>query len=248
MLHLVDAGRVLASFVESVAAVCDEARCQVTGAGIAVRAVDTTNAFLVSTSLAGDRFTEFTGTECEICLDIARLDQILKKLRGMPVTLRYSESTRDLRIAAGAFEFAMPTLDTAALRPTPNFPALDCPASVVVPGSVLATAVRVVADVSPVVTFAARPKTPPVFEVFVRDDTGKVARATYPDGDAGVAVATTVDAESRFSVDFVNDLLRRLAESPAVRIDLGVDMPIRFSGLAPGAVPVTYIVAPRIGA
>lgn len=246
MLHIVDSGRVLRSFIASVAIVSTEVRCRVTDAGIAVRAVDQSNAYLVDTAIPAARFDAYQCTECELCIDLSGIAQILDILRGSAVTLRYSESTREIRVAGGAYEFVLPALDTAAVRPTPNFPALDRPVMVVLPGALLTAALRVAQTMSEVAILSARPGPPPIFEVVGRNDV-KIARATHTDGDAGVVVAATAEAESRFGAPVVSDLVRQFSGSLPVRIDLGSEMPVTLSGQTAEGVPITYVVAPRIG-
>lgn len=247
MLHAVDSHRVLASFVKAVRPVSATVRLHVSEAGIAVRAVGTGASALVDAALPATRFESYVCTESAICLDLDGFAEILEVFAKDPVTVSYTESSGVLRVAGGVYEFTIPVLDPRAVRADPNRPALAYPATVVIPGPALAAAVRVVQSVAERVVFAARPLPAPAFEVASPRDSARRATATHLDGQAGVAVAAPDAVESTFTAKAVADLIREIAASPAVRVDLGADMPVTFAGLAGEAVPVTYVLAPRIG-
>jgi proliferating cell nuclear antigen len=54
------------------------------------------------------------------------------------------------------------------------------------------------------------------------------------------------EARSLFSLDYLSDMSKSIGKAPEVKLEIGIDYPLRISFMLKDNVHVSYLLAPRI--
>jgi len=240
----------LATFLEGVDPLVDEAKVHLNEDGLQIKAVDPANVGMVDTTLSAETgssgFEAYHFSGGTIGVNIGRLqDMISIADAGDLVHLSLNEETRKLHIEIGGFEGTMALIDPDSIRQEPDLPDLELTAEVIFEGRWLSKAAKAADMVSDHVAFGAVPDT----RTFYMDAEGDTDDVHWELSDEELIDGSTVDddAHSLFSLDYVKDMTKPLPKDAEVTFEIGEEFPFdcRFE-LCEGAVDVRYMLAPRI--
>lgn len=235
-------------FVESVNSLVDEAKLRFDHEGIRVSATDPANVAMVEAELYLTAFQSFEASEGAVGLhvsDIAGLLETVDEHGPEDATIRFElGDSRKFTIKVGRFEWTEGWIDPDHIRRDPDLPELDLPAEMTLPGSDLTRAVKYNRFVK---------RTGHTF-LEVDEDRRELVARCEDDTDEGAYTLAEEDglrfheigpACSRYSNDYLSDLVDGIPEGTDVRLRLGEEFPLRMKfGIDEGQ--VEYLQAPRI--
>jgi proliferating cell nuclear antigen len=233
---------ILKSSIETLSVLVDEARFRISTEGLSVRAVDPANVAMVSFELTASAFDDFAADDCEIGMDLTKINDILGVAeKNEKATLELDELSQRMSIHIGGFSYTLSLLDPSTIRAEPRIPQLELPAEVVLNGKELQKAVKAAEKISDHMSLGVDED---IFYMEAEGDTDKVRlempREQLIDLKSG-------EARSLFSLDYLSDIVKPASKSNEVTLELGRDYPIRISfTIAEGAGKISYLLAPRI--
>ena len=233
---------ILKSSIETLSVLVDEARFRISTEGLSVRAVDPANVAMVSFELTASDFDDFAADDCEIGMDLTKINDILGVAeKNEKATLELDELSQRMSIHIGGFSYTLSLLDPSTIRAEPRIPQLELPAEVVLNGKELQKAVKAAEKISDHMSLGVDED---IFYMEAEGDTDKVRlempREQLIDLKSG-------EARSLFSLDYLSDIVKPASKSNEVTLELGRDYPIRISfTIAEGAGKISYLLAPRI--
>ena len=239
----------LEEFFDPVDVLVDECKIHLDEEGLQVRAVDPANVAMCDVTLDANAFESYevpsSDDDSVIALDLGRfLDVVGFGDSGELVHLELNQATRKLDVQVGSVEYTLALIDPDSVRQEPDIPDLDLSSEIVVEGRDLSRAVDAADLVSDHLTFGV--------------DAGKETFYTEADGDTDdvyvaydrddlIDLVTGGGARSLFSLDYVNDLTKAVANDAEVTIELGEEFPFKWHfEVSEGHAHVTYLLAPRI--
>ncbi|MCC7575342.1 MAG: proliferating cell nuclear antigen (pcna) [Methanomethylovorans sp.] len=230
------------SSIETLSVLVDEARFRISTEGLSVRAVDPANVAMVSFELASSAFDDFAADDCEIGMDLTKINDIFGVAeKNEKATLELDEMSQKMSIHIGGFSYTLSLLDPSTIRAEPRIPQLELPAEVVLNGKELQKAVKAAEKISDHMSLGVDEE---IFYMEAEGDTDKVRlempREQLIDLKSG-------EARSLFSLDYLSDIVKPASRSNEVTLELGRDYPIRIGfTIAEGAGKISYLLAPRI--
>lgn len=233
---------ILKSSIETLSVLVDEARFRISTEGLSVRAVDPANVAMVSFELASSAFDDFAADDCEIGMDLTKINDIFGVAeKNEKATLELDEMSQKMSIHIGGFSYTLSLLDPSTIRAEPRIPQLELPAEVVLNGKELQKAVKAAEKISDHMSLGVDEE---IFYMEAEGDTDKVRlempREQLIDLKSG-------EARSLFSLDYLSDIVKPASRSNEVTLELGRDYPIRIGfTIAEGAGKISYLLAPRI--
>ena len=123
---------VLKEIVDVISALVDEAKFNIKGDGLSLRAVDPAHVAMLDVSLQKKAFDEYKAKECELGIDIDKLKEVLKL--GGPgdiFNIEHDDDKNRLILDVGNITRRMALVDTAGMS-DPKVPNLNLPAKLTV--------------------------------------------------------------------------------------------------------------------
>ena len=233
---------ILKTSIETLSVLVDEARFKISPEGITVRAVDPANVAMVSFELGSGAFDEYSADDCEIGLDLSKINDIFGVAgKEDKLSMELDEMSQKMSLHIGALSYTLALLDPSTIRAEPRIPQLELPAEVVLNGKDLLKAVKAAEKISDHMLLGIEDDT---FYMEAEGDTDRVrldiSRDQLIDLKAG-------DARSLFSLDYLSDIVKPASRSNEVTVELGKDFPVKIGfTIANGAGRIGYLLAPRI--
>jgi len=233
---------ILKSSIETLSVLVDEARFRISTEGLSVRAVDPANVAMVSFELAVSAFDDFAADDCEIGMDLTKVNDIFGVAeKNEKATLALDELSQKMSIHIGGFSYTLSLLDPSTIRAEPRIPQLELPAEVVLNGKELQKAVKAAEKISDHMSLGVDGD---LFYMEAEGDTDKV-RLEMPRDQ--LIDLRSGEARSLFSLDYLSDIVKPASRSNEVTLELGKDYPIKIGfTIAEGAGKISYLLAPRI--
>jgi proliferating cell nuclear antigen len=236
---------VLRTTIDAISALVTECRLHYSESEIHTSAVDTANVAMINLRLARDAFVEFSASEGEIGVDIAKLKNIFSMLgRASNVTLHYPDGSNKIDLTFEGYKYSIALLDTNTLKKDPTTPNIELPGQVTLAGSDIYSTIKAASVVSDKIWFAIDPAEK-LFYTNAEGDTDHIRREFNGDD---IISCNYVEAKSLFSIDYLKDM-GKVMSGNEVTISLGINHPARFSfSIANGKGYIDYLIAPRIEA
>lgn len=231
----------LSPTIKAMASVIEEASFELNEDGLAARAVDPANACMCEITIPESAFIEFEATESEIGVDLARFMEIIGMSdKSGDISLGIDEETHKLNIVMGGLSYTMALLDPSTLRKSPQIPELELPVEIELVASKFRQAVKAAYMVGDNISIGVDGET-----VFMESKGDSDAVRLNLEGDDLISLKPS-DVKTRFSLDYMVDMVKGFGASDNVMINLGTDMPITIDFYPYKDCCVTYVLAPRI--
>ncbi|MDR2856177.1 MAG: DNA polymerase sliding clamp [Methanomicrobiales archaeon] len=236
---------VLRTTIDAISALVTECRLHYSESEVHTSAVDTANVAMINLRLSRDAFSEYSSSEGEIGLDIAKFKNIFSMLgKSSNITLHYPDGSNKIDLTFDGYKYFIALLDTNTLKKDPNTPNIELPGQVTLAGSDLYSAIKAAAVVSDKIWFVIDP-VEQLFYINAEGDTDHIKREFNGDD---IVSCNYVEAKSLFSIDYLKDM-GKVMSGNEVTISLGINHPARFSfSIANGKGYIDYLIAPRIEA
>lgn len=233
---------VLKTAIETLSVLVDEARFRISPEGMTVRALDPANVAMVSFELGSRAFDEFSADDCEIGMDLSKINDIFGVAgKNEKVVMELDEMSQKLSLQLGGFSYTLALLDPSTIRAEPRIPQLELPAEVVLNGKDLQRAVKAAEKISNHMLLGIDDD---VFYMEAEGDTDRV-RLDMP-RDKLIDMKPG-EARSLFSLDYLSDIVKPASRSNEITLEIGKDFPVKISFyIANGAGKIGYLLAPRI--
>ncbi len=244
MFKAIVSAETLKTALDSVSVLVDECKIHLDEDGISIRAVDPANVGMVDLSLDAAAFESYEADGGLIGVNLSRLEDIAGMAgSGQLVELELDEATRKLHIQIDGLEYTLALIDPDSIRQEPDIPNLDLPAEVVIEGKDIDRAVKAADMVSDHIALG----------VDAGDDQFYVQAAGDTDDvhleldESDLIDLQAGDAESLFSLDYLKDMNKAIANDAEVTMELGEEFPVKLHfDIAEGNGNVTFMLAPRI--
>ncbi|HPJ31018.1 MAG TPA: DNA polymerase sliding clamp [Methanothrix sp.] len=244
MFKAVISAETLRDAVEAVSSLVDEVKFTLSENGVELKAVDPANVAMVSFRLNSEAFEYFKATPGEIGVDLVRLSDVLSMAdRGENVTLELDEENHKLKIGVNSLSYTLSLIDPSAIRKEPRVPELDLPAHVILPGAQLRKAVRAAEKVSDHVVLGVADDPEDQFYMEAKGDIDSLKLKMPGTELLGLKPGK---ARSLFSLDYLADMSKAIGKAQEVKLEMGVDYPLRISFKLGQGVEINYLLAPRI--
>ncbi|WP_406656548.1 DNA polymerase sliding clamp [Methanolobus sp. ZRKC2] len=232
----------LKSSIEALSVLVDEARFKISPEGFTVRAVDPANVAMVSFELSSNAFDEFTADDCEIGMDLSKINDIFSVAgKEDKVIMELDEMSQKMSLHLGGLSYTLALLDPSTIRAEPRIPQLELPAEVVMNGKDLQRAVKAAEKISDHMLLGVEGD---AFYMEAEGDTDRV-RLDIPRDQ--LIDLKSGDARSLFSLDYLSDIVKPASKSNEVTVEIGKDFPVKVGfTIANGSGKIGYLLAPRI--
>ncbi|MDW7732044.1 MAG: DNA polymerase sliding clamp [Methanolobus sp.] len=232
----------LKSSIEALSVLVDEARFKISPEGFTVRAVDPANVAMVSFELSSNAFDEFAADDCEIGMDLSKINDIFSVAgKEDKVIMELDEMSQKMLLHLGGLSYTLALLDPSTIRAEPRIPQLELPAEVVLNGKDLQRAVRAAEKISDHMLLGVEGD---AFYMEAEGDTDRV-RLDIPRDQ--LIDLRSGEARSLFSLDYLSDIVKPASKSNEVTVEIGKDFPVKIGfTIASGAGKIGYLLAPRI--
>jgi len=244
MFKAIVSAETLKTALDSVSVLVDECKIHLNEDGISIRAVDPANVGMVDLSLDAAAFESYEADGGLIGVNLTRLEDIAGMAdSGQLIELELDEETRKLHIQIDGLEYTLALIDPDSIRQEPDIPDLDLPAEVVIEGKDIDRAVKAADMVSDHIALGVD-ATDDQFYVQAAGDTDDV-HLELDEND--LIDLQSGDAESLFSLDYLKDMNKAIANDGEVTMELGEEFPVKLHfEIAEGNGNVTFMLAPRI--
>ncbi len=244
MFKAIVSAETLKTALDSVSVLVDECKIHLNEDGISIRAVDPANVGMVDLSLDATAFESYEADGGLIGVNLTRLEDIAGMAdSGQLIELELDEETRKLHIQIDGLEYTLALIDPDSIRQEPDIPDLDLPAEVVIEGKDIDRAVKAADMVSDHIALGVDANADQ-FYVQAAGDTDDV-HLELDEGD--LIDLQSGDAESLFSLDYLKDMNKAIANDGEVTMELGEEFPVKLHfEIAEGNGHVTFMLAPRI--
>ena len=244
MFKAIVSAETLKTALDSVSVLVDECKIHLNEDGISIRAVDPANVGMVDLSLVATAFESYEADGGLIGVNLTRLEDIAGMAdSGQLIELELDEETRKLHIQIDGLEYTLALIDPDSIRQEPDIPDLDLPAEVVIEGKDIDRAVKAADMVSDHIALGVDANADQ-FYVQAAGDTDDV-HLELDEGD--LIDLQSGDAESLFSLDYLKDMNKAIANDGEVTMELGEEFPVKLHfEIAEGNGHVTFMLAPRI--
>ena len=221
-----------------------ETRFKVNSDGITVIAVDPANVAMVIFKLLSSCFSEFDVKEdLEIGLNLNNLKQILKRVEASDIlTLESDNSKLKITIKGKVTrKFSIPIIELD--EKDKKAPELDFPVDVVMPASLIASAIEDADIVADSVNFICDTNK----LRFVADgDLNNVEVEVEASDDVKISNSTEGTIKSKYSIEYLKKMMSGSKISNEVSIGFNKDYPIRISFTELDKVSISFVLAPRV--
>jgi len=238
------ASGVIGDALDSVSALVSECKIHVNDDGLEIRAVDPANVGMVDLRLDADAFEAYDADGGVLGVSLDRLEDVIGMAgSGDMVQFALDEETRKLHITIGGLEYTLALIDPDSIRQEPDIPDLDLPATIICQGSDISRALTAADLVSDHVRMGAREAG--ALEIAADGDTDDVEVTL--DSDDLLSATVDEDAQSLFSLDYLDSIEGPIDSDTDVSLLMGQEMPVKLRySMADGDVEVVNMIAPRI--
>ncbi|MCK4526301.1 DNA polymerase sliding clamp [candidate division WOR-3 bacterium] len=235
--------KVLKEAIETIVAVTDEARLQITNGGFSLKAVDAASVAFCDFSLQKDAFVQYSIDEPRtVGMDFAKLLDMISVGGKEEVELKM-DGIDKLKIKNGSLSYALSLPNVDILRKEPNIPELEFPTKVEVGTEDLKRAIRAAKELGDAIVFGVEEDK---FYIEAENEMDKM-RMQLTKEQLVSLVAGEQPVISKFSTDYLSDIAKGFGVIESVKIGLGKDHPLSIGfEIAEGLGKVEYLVAPRI--
>lgn len=238
---------VLKNSLQSISNVITEGVFQFNEDGVELIAADPAMVAMVDFSIDADAFDEYQCDESTHAgINIEDLYSIIRRAgSGDTVTLSLDEEESKLKItmennSTRNFSLALLNLDDSDIPSTSD---LDFNVTADMETGVLADAIGDAAVVGDSVTVSADDD---AVVVASEGDNSNAEFRIEQGSDGLINLDGNGPAESMFSLDYLNKMIKAKKLSDTVTVQLGEDFPMRLEFQAPDSVQLGYVLAPRI--
>lgn len=235
----------LTSPLQTVNALVDECKLNISDNGMQITSVDPANVAMIDVRVPDTVFETYEAREHTIGVDLNRLLDILalfssEEDESAKVTL--DEETRKLLFECGGLNYKLALLDPDSIRAEPDIPELDLSSETVLESDDFSRVIRACNMVADHMTFAANDS-----GTFIGSATGDTddVRVTFEEDD--VVDMDPGEAESMFSIEYLSDIDSEIPSDVNVSVQVGDEYPLMLEfSVCNGGAPVFYMLAPRI--
>ena len=216
----------LEEFFETFYTLMDEMKLHLDTDGLYAIGVDPANIASAEDSLDKEAFEHYSSTGGLIGLDLSRMIDILSFAdAGDLAKLELDQETRKLHIEIESLEYTLALIDPDAIRAEPDLPDLDLPGVVTLEASDLSRAITAADMVSDHIRFriAESEDGDPMFIAEAAGDTDDVVLEVVEDELVAIEAG---DADSLFSLDYLEDIAKAVPKDAAVTLRLGEEFPM----------------------
>lgn len=228
-----------------VAHVVDEAKLHFEAGGIRSRFVDPANVAMAEVKLNVEAFDWYEPAESVIGCNLRRVGDILDIERDVTVEAEARPGERRLDLHLGSAEFDIACINPESVRQEPELPSLDLTTEVMVQRKTLEEIVAYADMVDKGVYIGFDHGDYEFYAEAIGDTDGFDYRVHASNL---VDVKSSGDAHSRFSLDYLKDVVEAIPEKAIVRMEVGEEFPLKlkyeFGPESNGH--VEYMQAPRI--
>lgn len=237
----------LTQYLEAVHALVEEGRVHWNDDGLATRVVDPANVAMIRpATLSVSAFDDYDAPgSVTVGLSFGRFLDLLNAAKKEDIVhIAVDMESRKLRIEYRNISHTMALIDPDSIRGEPDNPELDLPNEVVIEARHLTEAFTQIELISDHLRIRADPDDELV-EIYGLGDTDET-HVTF-DGDQVIMADVTTEAESLFSLPYMQELSKPMPNTAEVRIRFGDEFPMTFDWEAlDGDVTVHQMCAPRI--
>lgn len=232
----------LKELVTIVSTLVDEAKFSISPDGVQLRAVDPAHVAMVDLKLDKGAFEEYKAEECEIGVDVAKLEQFLRLAKaGENIDIVNDEEKKRLNVAVGNTTKRMSVIDTTGMS-EPKVPNLNLPAKVSLKIEDISQGIKASESVSDHIALTV---TKDYFEMVCEGDTDQVQMKLMKDQLLELECGEKV--KSLFPLEYFSNMVRAVPSQSKITLNLGNDYPVKIEfQIAGGNGSVVYLLAPRI--
>ncbi len=225
-------------------AMVDEARFNLSSAGISVKAVDPANVAMVSMGLEKAAFEDYTATDGLLGIDLTKLLSFIEMADGEDiVALELDEAVHKLKINVRGLTYTMSLLDPEAMRKEPKLPILDLPVEISISGTDFKYGMKASDKVADYVTFGMN-EAGTEFSISAAGDTDDVIYKVPYDR---LKIIRASEAKSLFAMDYLTKIQKLAEKTGELTIVLGKDYPVKIGfPISEGNGLIEYMIAPRV--
>lgn len=230
--------------LESIASLITEGSFKIDKDGIHLTAMDPASVAMVDFLILPSAFLDFSAQEIYFAtININNLVDILKRARANDqITLELTENKLKITMQ-GDFKrnFSIPLIDTPP--GSQNVPELDFKARVELVGNALRDGIKDASMVSDCVILEAKPAS---FTIKSFGDTSETNMILTKDSASLVALETSGDEKAKYSIDYLDKMLKGSKVADRVVIKYGTDYPMKMDCTAIDKLKLSFILAPRV--
>lgn len=231
----------LRNSIEVVSTLATEVKFSISERGMELKTVDPAKVAMVHLVLGARAFEEFYAAQGEIALDLEKLSNILSMAgKEENATLELDEEDHKLKIGVGSLAYTLSLLDPTAVQKEPRMPTLELPAHVTLPGAEMRKALKAAEMVS---DHAVLGMNETAFFVQAKGDIDSVEYELPITSLTGLQLS---DVRSMFSLDYLTVMSRSFGKVDEIKLELGMDYPLKLKFNISEDISVDYILAPRI--
>jgi proliferating cell nuclear antigen len=236
----------LKSSVDTVSVLVDECKVRLDEDGLSIKAVDPANVGMVELDIPAESFESYEADDELLGLNLVRFEDIVGMAnKGDIVEMELDEETRKLTIRIDGLRYTLSLIDPDSIHQEPNVPDLDLPGDIELAGREIRRGVKAAGMVSDHMAFGVSGDDD-TFYMRAEGDTDDVRVDLSEDDVIGLDTGGE-EAESLFSLDYLDSMAKAIPNDAAVDVEVGDDYPVKMNfDVAGGDAHVTYLLAPRI--
>lgn len=236
----------LKSSVDTVSVLVDECKVRLDEDGLSIKAVDPANVGMVELDIPAESFESYEADDELLGLNLVRFEDIVGMAnKGDIVEMELDEETRKLTIRIDGLRYTLSLIDPDSIHQEPNVPDLDLPGDIELAGREIRRGVKAAGMVSDHMAFGVSGDDD-TFYMRAEGDTDDVRVDLSEDDVIGLDTGGE-EAESLFSLDYLDSMAKAIPNDAAVDVEVGDDYPVKMNfNVAGGDAHVTYLLAPRI--
>ena len=238
--------RKLEWFLNTASRVVDEFKLQLQPDGLHVLAVDPANVAMIDETLDADAFEYYEADGGVLGIPLEKVQDVVDMAEDDDslIHIQLDEQTRKLHLQLDNLEVTCAMIDPAKLRDADDIPELDLPARVVLEGDQFKRGIDAASLVSDHLVLGLDPDAePPEYYVNAEGDTDD---AYVAEEQEMVLDMSPGQAESTFSLNYLETVSKSIEDDDAVALLLGDEFPVKIKFSREGELHVTYMIAPRI--
>ena len=232
----------LKQLLEIIRNLTNEVKFSISDTALKIKAVDTAHVAMVDLTLKKDGFEEYKADDCELGIDLEKLNDVLKLAGGSDIlSIEHDEDKNRLITKVGNITRRMSLLDASVLT-DPKVPNLNLPVKIKLKAGELLQGIRASEPIADHISLIA---TADGFELASQGDTDSVSLKLPKDMLEKIECAETV--KSLFALDYFSKMIKAVGPSESVLMNLGTDYPVKLEfSFADENGSAIYLLAPRI--
>lgn len=225
-------------------AMVDEARFNLSTAGISVKAVDPANVAMVSMVLEKAAFEDYTATDGVLGIDLTKLSSFIEMADSEDVVeLELDEAAHKLKINVRGLTYTMSLLDPESMRKEPKLPILNLPVEISISGTDFKYGMKAADKVADYVNFGVDEKGTKFYLSAAGDTDDVIYEVPYD----RLKIVRASEAKSLFAIEYLIKIQKLAEKTGELTIVLGKDYPVKIGfPISEGAGKIEYMIAPRV--